>query len=331
MPATAANTHEHNMPATTANTHEHNMPAPAANKLPQTMHDFASAPARPPTRASSPTPPDEDIALEANTTLLAKTVDQHSWPASRPTSAASRRASRATYRHTHSAPGSVSVSRGEPFVGNTLRRRPATASTGMLTGGFSSSLPSRNGSPAWSRPTSAFGKSTATRDRCPRLYEGKGVAQPTLLGTMEPGLYDVRGLSKTGTPRDQLAKGTPTMGGARRFNRARCYEGKENAQSLHRGQFGGQFYDVRCSKTGTPRLQPKGGTPKIGGGARFNRERCYEGKERLATLRGREGASVIDPPRCSNRGSPLWQRPTSAFGATTQPRLVRPPMAAPAA
>lgn len=219
-----------------------------------------------------------------------------------------------------------------------------TASAGMLTG-LPSSLPSRNGSPAWSRPTSAFGKSTAPRD-CPRLYEGRGVPQPTLLGAMGPGLYDVRGLSKTGTPRDQPAKGTPTMGGTRRFTRERCYEGKENEPSK-RGQFGGQFYDVTCSKTGTPRWRPKGGTPKLGGGARrFNRERCYEGKESEAQLRGQYGPGALDPPRCSNRGSQLWQRPTTTFGprprprhgpacgATTQPRdprLVRSASAAPAA
>jgi len=150
------------------------------------------------------------------------------------------------------------------------------------------------------------------------LYDGRGASQAALLGSAGPGFYDVR-CSKTGTPRN-AAKGTPTFGGARRFNRERCYEGKDRIAKDY-GQFGPGFYDVRCSKTGTPRGEAKG-TPTFGRGRRFDRERCYDGKENQATLLGQYGPSERSPPRCTNRGTPNWQAPTSAFGATTQPRLV---------
>ena len=134
----------------------------------------------------------------------------------------------ALYYLSRSAPGSTSVSRGE-LVGAARHRRPRSSVTEPP-----SVLPSRPGSPGrYSKPT--FGQ-----------FSGQ--------------FYDVR-CSRTGTPRGGAgAKGTPKfhsvdhMGSTRRFNREKCYEGKVNAD-VQRGQYGGVFYDVGCSRTGTPRWQ----------------------------------------------------------------------------
>ena len=222
-----------------------------------------------------PTPAQLQIALHAD---VYEAVNSPAPPPTpRPTSSASTTSlpaialSRSV--HTQSAPASLPASR-RPELDGGIRRsssRPQTAPSG----GGVLSLPSRNGSPSWSRPTSSWGSYTATRAQQPRLYEGKERAAKDL------------------------------------------------------GQFGPGFYDVRCSKTGTPRNAPAKGTPTFGGTRRFNRERCYEGKERTATLFGQFGPGERSPPRCTNRGVPNWRAPTSGFGATTQPRLVS--RAAPAA
>ena len=44
-------------------------------------------------------------------------------------------------------------------------------------------------------------------------------------------------------------------GKAERFDRAKCYEGKENSARLLVGQYGHLFYDVSCSKMGSPLLK----------------------------------------------------------------------------
>ncbi len=177
----------------------------------------------------------------------------------------------------------------------------------------SSALPSRHGSPVWSKPAAAWGRSTAPRHELP-LYTGK---ENERRGTFGPGMYDVK-CSKTGSPTRE-AKRTPRFAGKERFDRTKCYEGKENAASL-RGKFGPGMYDPKCSKTGSP-LTGKG-SPRFAGTERFNRTKCYEGKENVMTLRGRAGASGLDSPRCSNRGSPLWKsRPSAAFAVPFVPKL----------
>ena len=80
------------------------------------------------------------------------------------------------------------------------------------------------------------------------------------------------------------------------------------------GQFAGTFYDVRCSNTGTPRGGAGAkGTPSMGGARRFNRDKCFEGKENAGVQRGQFGPGFYDV-RCSNTGTPRWQRPTASFG-----------------
>ena len=237
----------------------------------------------------------------------------------------------------------------------------------------SSALPSRNGSPAWSRPTSRFaGGERFNRAKC---YEGKENAE-VAKGAFGPGMYDVR-CSKTGSPRGE-AKHTPRFAGSERFTRAKCYEGKENAE-VAKGAFGPGMYDVRCSKTGSPRGEAKHtprfagserftrakcyegkenaevakgiygpgmydvqcsktgsplkakGSPRFAGSERFTRAKCYEGRENANALRGQAGASGLDSPRCSNRGSPLWNRrrePSAAFAIPYVPKLRREIMSA---
>ena len=230
----------------------------------------------------------------------------------------------ALYYLSRSAPGSTSVSRGE-LIGAARHRRPPSAVTAPP-----SVLPSRTGSPAWSRPSSAFSKTTLPRNH----------SQPTF-GQFSGKFYDVR-CSNTGTPRGGAgAKGTPTFGGTRRFNRDKCYEGKANA-NVQRGQYGGVYYDVRCSKTGTPRGGAGAkGTPTfhsadhLGSTRRFNRDKCYEGKVNAAVQRGQYGGVFYDA-RCSNTGTPRWQKPTASFGkrrptSATELRLVMHRAASPAA
>merc|ERR1711977_573098 len=122
---------------------------------------------------------------------------------------------------------------------------------------------------------------TSTISKLPKLYLGKET--PGTFGQFGPGMYDVR-CSKTGSPRG-LAKGTPRLGNGSRFDRGKCYEGKENVHMLL-GQFGPGLYDIRCFNTGSPRGGGKG-TPRFGNGARFDRDKCYEGKAHVKF--GREG------------------------------------------
>ena len=199
----------------------------------------------------------------------------------------------ALYYLSRSAPGSTSVSRGE-LVGAARHRLPRSSVTGPP-----SVLPSRTGSPRRSsKPT--FGQ-----------FSGQ--------------FYDVR-CSNTGTPRGGAgAKGTPKfhsldhLGSTRRNNREKCYEGKANA-NVQRGQYGGVYYDVRCSRTGTPRGGGGAkGTPTfhsvdhMGSTRRYNREKCYEGKANANVQRGQYGGVFYDVG-CSRTGTPRWQTPTASFG-----------------
>ena len=82
------------------------------------------------------------------------------------------------------------------------------------------------------------------------------LADPEAIGSSLASADDVR-CSKTGSVHD-AAKGTTRFGSGARFDREKCYEGKER-NATNYGQYGGQFYDVRCSKTGSPLL--KGSRP----------------------------------------------------------------------
>ena len=126
-------------------------------------------------------------------------------------------------------------------------------------------------------------------------------------------MYDVR-CSKTGSPL-RGAKGTPSFSRtARRFSTA--------GDPAVPGQFGPGMYDIRCFKTGTPRGAAKR-TPRFAPGERFDREKCYEGKENVRF--GMAGASGLNAPLCSHRGSPLWKggRPSAAFALPHIPRQRR--------
>ena len=164
---------------------------------------------------------------------------------------------------------------------------------------------SKTGSPlrgSKGTPRLSFAGPRFSREKC---CEGKET-EHLLLGQFGPGMYDVKCFN-TGSPRGG-SKGTPRFGSGARFDREKCYEGKENEYQF--GQFGPGMYDIRCFNTGSPRGGGKG-TPRFGSGARFDREKCYEGKEHVRF--GREGPTAsYDPPRCSNRGSPLWKMRTSA-------------------
>jgi hypothetical protein len=103
-------------------------------------------------------------------------------------------------------------------------------------------------------------------------------------------MYDVR-CSNTGSRRD-AAKCTPRFGSGARFDREKCYEGKENSASML-GQFGPGFYQVRA-----PAVT---GTPRFGSGARFDRAKCYEGKENNATKFGQYG-----PGFCASTALDIW-------------------------
>lgn len=138
-----------------------------------------------------------------------------------------------------------------------------------------------------------------------RLYRGREhVRTNELLGQWGPSMLDVK-ISRMGSARLE-ARCTPRLGRGPRFNRERCYEGKEYVKL---GQFGPGLYDLRSLKTGSPRTL----TPRFGNGTRFDREKAYEGRDRMP--RGKTGPTgAYDPPRCSVRGSPLWRnRPSAAF------------------
>ena len=289
----------------------------------------------PPNMPPAATPPPSRSPREYNDAPLAASLPASRAVSRRPSSAfltgvpmsgAAYRPSTpaALYYLSRSAPGSTSVSRGE-LIGAARHRRSPSAVTAPP-----SVLPSRTGSPAWSRPSSAFGRTTLPRNH----------SQPTF-GQFSGKFYDVR-CSNTGTPRGGAgAKGTPTFGGTRRYNREKCYEGKANA-NVQRGQYGGVYYDVRCSKTGTPRGGAGAkGTPTfhsvdhMGSTRRYNRDKCYEGKANAAMQRGQFGGVFYDA-RCSNTGTPRWQKPTASFGkrrptTATELRLVMHRAASPAA
>ena len=88
------------------------------------------------------------------------------------------------------------------------------------------------------------------------------------------------------------------------------------------GQISGPgMYNICVSRTGLP-LGVAKGTTRFGTGERFDREKCYDGKENAMTMRGAYGPGMYDA-RVSRTGSPLWkgqQRPSAAFAL---PHIVR--------
>lgn len=194
------------------------------------------------------------------------------------------------------------------FKRRKFRISPRSDESGSSTN-TNSQISSCDASLTASKVRSVASDCSSTVTKLPRLYLGKEMMHVGTLGQFGPGMYDVRS-SKTGSPRG-VAKGTPRLGNGSRFDRGKCYEGKENAHMLL-GQFGPGLYDIRCFNTGSPTGGSKR-TPRFGSGARFDRDKCYEGKEHMRY--GREGpTATYDPPRCSNRGSPLWRnRPSAAF------------------
>merc|ERR1719198_622636 len=68
------------------------------------------------------------------------------------------------------------------------------------------------------------------------------------------------------------------------------------------GQYGPSMYDVKSS--------PVKATPKFGSGARFDREKAYEGKETKATMLGSFGPGMYDV-----KLSPIKRTPKFGSGA----------------
>jgi hypothetical protein len=67
------------------------------------------------------------------------------------------------------------------------------------------------------------------------------------------------------------------------------------------------MYDVRCSNTGSRRDAAKC-TPRFGSGARFDREKCYEGKENSASMLGVRPRVLPGASPRSHRHATLRQR-----------------------
>ena len=170
----------------------------------------------------------------------------------------------------------------------------------------SAALPTRTGSPSIGRrPGSAFGKSPASRTDHAKQYEGKEF-EAGKRGGYGPGGYDVK-VSRTGTPRGH-ALGTPVFGeahGSGRPSNAKQYEGKEFEEGK-RGGYGPGGYDVKVSRTGTPRGHALG-TPIFGeahGSGRPSSAKQYEGKEFEEGKRGGYGPGAYSV-KVSRTGSPL--------------------------
>ena len=94
-----------------------------------------------------------------------------------------------------------------------------------------------------------------------------------------------------------------------------------------KGGYGGTFYDVRCSKTGSPLKNGAKGSPRwVRHAKRFDREQCYEGKDAEHLKLGQYSHLAYDV-RCSNKGSPLWRpkrEPSAAFALpSVAPRRTR--------
>jgi len=158
-----------------------------------------------------------------------------------------------------------------------------------------SALPTRSGTPAWTRPSSEFGKRTAKRShQLPPLYLGKGQYGPS----PGPSDYDVQGCSRTGS-RFGSDTSAPTFGIGSRTDRDTCYEGKENEATMF-GSYGPGFYDVK--------LSPINGAPKFGSGARFAKENTYEGKEITSTMLGRYGPGMYDVKPAPVKGTPKFHK-----------------------
>jgi len=171
--------------------------------------------------------------------------------------------------------------------------------------------------PLATRPTGAPASLTASVQSRSSSTWGFGDQRPSnvsaTVGSFGPSMYDVK-CSKTGSPLGK-GKGTPRFGAGERYDRRKCYEGKENKR-MHDSLLGGYghlSYDVKCSNMGSPLGRATGGSPRFATGERFNRSKCYEGKENNHMLLGSFGPGLYDI-RCSPRGSPLWKNRPGAGG-----------------
>ena len=142
---------------------------------------------------------------------------------------------------------------------------------------------SRTGSPIMGRPSSAFGKATLRRSQSAASHPTKG--------GFGPGGYDVR-TSRHGSPLWKRPSSTFGATTAPRERPAKQYAGKE-WEATQRGKEGPSYYDVKVSRTGTPRLGGKG-TPIFGEAPTASRTpsaaavltRQYVGKEFEGAQRG---------------------------------------------
>jgi len=123
--------------------------------------------------------------------------------------------------------------------------------------------------------------------------------------------------------RPSEASSMPTSALASRIGSARPIKLPKLVQpDKDQGQISGPgMYNICVSRTGSP-LGVAKGTLRFGTGERFDREKCYDGKESTMSMRGTYGPGMYDA-RVSRTGSPLWkgqQRPSAAFAL---PHIVR--------
>ena len=130
------------------------------------------------------------------------------------------------------------------------------------------SLPTRTGSPLWSRKgTATIGNMQRYVQSSDMLYTGKDsprrrAIEQTKLGRYGPGRYDVR-VSRTGTPRGRV-RSTPIWSVDPRVPPTpteKLYEGRALAYKnmARRGKIGAdRNYEPRVSNTGTPRGHTRG-------------------------------------------------------------------------
>ena len=166
-----------------------------------------------------------------------------------------------------------------------------------------------------SRPSSAFGEASTSSTGQIKLCDVREFLDGKR-GSYGPGGYDVMKMSRTGTPRGQTV-GTPVFNRSptpSRPSTAKQYDGKEFEESK-RGGYGPGGYDVKVSRTGTPRGQTVG-TPVFNrspGPSRPSTAKQYEGREFEESKRGSYGPGGYDV-RVSRNGSPLWRRTANGFG-----------------
>ena len=270
----------------------------------------------PPTRVPSKEP-SHNPSRRPSVSLADENVESHNRPSitdgqrgtsSRPSSAAlpTRTGSPSIGRRPGSAFGKSPASRTDHTKQYEGKEFEAGKRGGYGPGGYDVKV-SRTGTPrGQTLGTPVFGEAHGSgRPSTAKQYEGKEFEEGKR-GGYGPGGYDVK-VSNTGTPRGQTL-GTPVFGeahGPARPSTAKQYEGKE-FEAGKRGGYGPGGYDVKVSRTGTPRGQTLG-TPVFGeahGPARPSTAKQYEGKEFEEGKRGGYGPGAYDV-KVSRTGSPL--------------------------